>query len=56
MNHNGIETIGVRHNGNTIAYICHMGQVIWRAVRSCFGSGGWNNDAGWDNDEGWNNG
>jgi hypothetical protein len=56
MFHDNKETIGVRHKGHTVAYICHMGQMVWQAVRSCFGSGGWENDKGWDNDEGWNNG
>lgn len=33
------------------------GQVlIWQAVRSCFGSGGWINDKPWIDDEGWRNG
>lgn len=33
------------------------GQVlIWQAVRSCFGSGGWIDDKPWIDDEGWRNG
>ena len=31
-------------------------KLMWEAVKSCFGSGGWINDAPWDNDEGWDNG
>lgn len=30
--------------------------LIWQAVRSCFGSGGWINDKPWIDDEGWRNG
>ncbi len=30
--------------------------LIWQAVRSCFGSGGWMNDKPWIDDEGWRNG
>jgi len=30
--------------------------LVWQAVRSCFGTGLWNNDKPWDNDELWNNG
>lgn len=31
-------------------------KLVWQAVRSCFGSGSWNNEKPWLNDEGWNNG
>lgn len=30
--------------------------LVWQAVRSCFGAGGWQNDKPWMNDEGWRNG
>ena len=30
--------------------------LIWQAIRSCFGGGGWKNDKPWLNNEGWRNG
>lgn len=30
-------------------------KLVWQAIRSCFGSGGWINDKPWLNDEGWKN-
>ncbi len=30
-------------------------RLVWQSSRSCFGSGGWNNDLPWDNDDGWKN-
>ena len=28
-------------------------QLIWTAIKSCFGAGFWINDKPWINDEGW---
>lgn len=28
-------------------------KLVWQGARSCFGSGGWNNDLPWDNNDGW---
>lgn len=30
-------------------------QLIWEAIKSCFGAGFWKNDAPWSNTEGWKN-
>ncbi len=29
--------------------------LVWQAIRSCFGSGYWNNSSPWRNDEAWKN-
>ena len=42
--------------GQAIAAVYHGLQLVWMAVRSCFGSGAWVNDKPWVNDEGWKNG
>ena len=55
MFHNGVEAIGAFCKGKVVVSIYHMGRQVWQAVRSCFGSGGWINDAPWLNDEGWKN-
>ena len=41
-----------------VIYRCIGGalKIIWRILRSCFGSGYWQNDMQWDNNDGWNNG
>ena len=46
----------IDHVSKSIQAVMHMGVMVWNAIRSCFGSGAWNNDAPWLNDEGWNNG
>lgn len=46
-----------RRKGNMVVQSVYKGLVlIWQAIRSCFGSGGWDNEKPWDNDEGWDNG
>lgn len=29
--------------------------LVWEAIKSCFGAGYWKNDAPWVNNEGWKN-
>lgn len=42
--------------GNKIISAVYKGkQLVWQAVRSCFGSGKWMNDKSWVNNEGWKN-
>lgn len=38
-----------------ISYIRLGADLVWQAVRSCFGVGSWSNDKPWDNTEGWKN-
>lgn len=30
-------------------------RIIWTGIRSCFGSGAWDNNKPWLNDDGWRN-
>lgn len=30
-------------------------KLIWQQVKSCFGSGKWDNNGPWDNDDAWKN-
>lgn len=30
-------------------------QIIWQAIKSCFGAGYWNTEYPWDNDDAWKN-
>ena len=56
IRHQGKEIIAINHLGRTIIEVRHMGKTVWQFIRSCFGSGGWVNEAPYLNDEGWNNG
>lgn len=39
----------------TVQYIRDMSKIVWQAVRSCFGSGTWDNTKPWKNNEKWRN-
>lgn len=39
-----------------ILFVYRGAKLIWQSIRSCFGSGGWDNNQGWNNNDGWNNG
>jgi hypothetical protein len=45
----------IRFQEKTIAAVYKAGQVIWQAIRSCFGAGYWINEYPWSNQDGWNN-
>lgn len=53
---NGKEIVELFYNGKALMELRKGTRLIWQAVRSCFGSGGWINDKPWLNDEGWRNG
>jgi hypothetical protein len=38
-----------------VTQICKGAIVVWEAIKSCFGSGGWRNESSWSNTEGWKN-
>lgn len=38
-----------------ITAIASGANIMWQAVRSCFGAGFWNNEKPWLNDEAWRN-
>lgn len=50
------EITAVYQGKKLIAAIYKGAVLVWQSVRSCFGSGAWDNDKPWDNDDGWNNG
>ena len=50
------EIIEIVAKGSVIAEVRKGLVLLWQSVRSCFGSGGWNNNLPWDNNDGWNNG
>jgi len=41
--------------GKIVTQICKGLQLVWEAIKSCFGAGYWKNDAPWSNTEGWKN-
>lgn len=45
----------IYYGGKAISAIYHGARLVWQAVHSCFGGGGWNNDLPWDNNDGWVN-
>lgn len=36
-----------------ISYVRYLGDLVWQAVRSCFGSGIWISEKPWITDETW---
>lgn len=46
----------VTYNQKDIGTIRKGLEVIWEAIKSCFGSGFWVNEKPWLNGEGWKNG
>ncbi len=52
---NGKETVGVFHGTDVIAAVYHGLNLVWRAVRSCFGTGTWLNAKPWINSDNWKN-
>ena len=50
------ETVNVIANGKAMLYLYQGAQLLWEAVRSCFGSGMWIAKKPWLYKEGWKNG
>ena len=51
----GKEIVAVSKGSRGIDYIFKGAQLLWRAIRSCFGNGYWVNKMQWSNEEGWRN-
>lgn len=47
------EISSVSVGSRVVSVIYHGAVLVWQAVRSCFGSGCWNDDKPWSDDEGW---
>jgi len=52
---NGKEITAVSLGTRAIAAIYKGTQLVWQAIRSCFGSGQWINEKPWINEEAWKN-
>lgn len=52
---NGKEITMLYYGRKAISAVRYGTRLVWQAIRSCFGSGGWDNDLPWDNDDGWTN-
>lgn len=50
------DTSAITARGNVIQMVMHGTDLVWQAVRSCFGKGWWINDKPWSNEDGWKNG
>jgi len=50
------DTIAITAKGSVIAMVKHGADIVWQAVRSCFGKGWWINEKPWSNDDAWKNG
>ena len=46
-----INSLYVGRSNKSFVYL--GGKSIWVAVKSCFSSGGWNDDKPWIDEEGW---
>lgn len=44
-----------RNRWRSVTAVYRGAQLVWEAVRSCFGAGFWLNDKPWLNNEGWKN-
>lgn len=49
------KVIGIRYGSKNVTSIYKGDKLVWSPSRSCFGSGGWDNDLPWDNNDGWTN-
>lgn len=52
---NNKEISAIHVAGRTIGAVYKGLQLVWQAVRSCFGKGWWINDKPWDNNDSWRN-
>ena len=45
----------IRSYGKTLKAVYYGANIVWQAIRSCFGAGYWVNDKVWINEENWKN-
>lgn len=46
----------IEHLKKGVAFVYHLGKLVWSKIRSCYASGAWRNDYPWTNDDCWKNG
>ena len=49
------EIVSIIKNNKVVLEIYKNAQLVWQAIRSCFGKGFWANDKPWINDDGFKN-
>lgn len=49
----GQEIVALWKDGKRITAIWETGQLIWEAIKSCYGSGVWRDDKPWRDDDVW---
>ncbi len=49
------EVTAIYYGRRAVTAVYRGAQLIWQAVRSCFGAGFWDNNKPWSNEEGWKN-
>lgn len=55
MFYRGNETKNVRAYGKMLQAVYYGANLVWQAIRSCFGSGKWIDNKPWINEEKWKN-
>lgn len=49
------EIVDIRIKRKTGIMLYHGNNLVWEAVKSCFGRGMWINEKPWSNTDGWRN-
>ncbi len=52
---NSREINGIYIAKQAVSYVYTATQLVWQAIRSCFGNGRWTKDKGWKSTDGWKN-
>lgn len=47
------DIVAIYYGSQPISKIYHGTQLVWQAIRSCFGAGYWRGDKPWNNEESW---
>lgn len=55
INKRTIDIFDIKHDKKTIIYVYKGSNLVWQAIKSCFGLGYWINNAPWINTDGWKN-
>lgn len=52
---NSVEISGIYFAKQAMSYAHTASQLVWQAIRSCFGNGRWAKDKCWKSTDGWKN-